>query len=474
MKTMSSFKLMLLAIYSFSCVWTVSAQIQKDIPTFSNLRKIESGFSKERKSELKHNTNTRTLNLNSSVSERLDSITSNSDMQKIIYYYDDKGNNIEAKFWSIIDSTSILKNDYKVVNQYNSKNQIVESYIYFLKDDTLRLSSKNEYEYFPNGLLKTKIELEVDENDVLTANNKNEYTYNANNKLLSDSYYYNYFDYDYNDSTSIPERTWHLNEKKEYNYNLNFSTIVSDNKIDSIFYNNLGKKTKTSSYHVNHDYYTDIITTDVRSIDSIFYDNKNNLISKLQYYKSYFDTIIKLEWKEEYIYSADDMIQGTYYTYNPDSNKLILNSRYRVYIDKSIKFKDIFTPHDFFEVEEENVFFTYKILGYNIYDITGTIITDDLKFHYSEFKTTSLEENFNENSNFVVFPNPATDKITIQLGENTNGTKISILTSTGNIITETFTKSNQETLAIDHLKSGLYIIKIENGLQQTAQKLVIK
>lgn len=64
---------------------------------------------------------------------------------------------------------------------------------------------------------------------------------------------------------------------------------------------------------------------------------------------------------------------------------------------------------------------------------------------------------------FTIYPNPASEFITIETSEFNSGTSIQIMDLTGKIIKSESLQSNTQQLDVSHLSKGLYFIKIQNN-----------
>ena len=84
--------------------------------------------------------------------------------------------------------------------------------------------------------------------------------------------------------------------------------------------------------------------------------------------------------------------------------------------------------------------------------------------------TTGIQ-NLASNLNINVYPNPATDKLNIEVSENA---KVQILDLTGKVIMETAVIANQiQTLEVNNLANGVYTVKVSNDKFVKMQKVVI-
>lgn len=81
---------------------------------------------------------------------------------------------------------------------------------------------------------------------------------------------------------------------------------------------------------------------------------------------------------------------------------------------------------------------------------------------------------FDKSNQFVLFPNPGTDIVTIESLNNTTLQEVSILNANGQMVYQKSANGGKHSLDVSHLKSGFYLcqIKTENGL--FFKKLIVK
>ena len=74
----------------------------------------------------------------------------------------------------------------------------------------------------------------------------------------------------------------------------------------------------------------------------------------------------------------------------------------------------------------------------------------------------------------VIYPNPATNTLFIELGKTKNTTTVNILNVTGEVVHTEILESNISQINIDDLKVGLYFVKIQNNNNTYITKLLKK
>ena len=85
--------------------------------------------------------------------------------------------------------------------------------------------------------------------------------------------------------------------------------------------------------------------------------------------------------------------------------------------------------------------------------------------------TAGIEET--ENNIFNVYPNPASDLINVTFTENFNGS-VSILNVTGKEVMTSTVNGAQHSLSTDALSSGVYYVKVNDGMTSQIAKVVVK
>lgn len=87
--------------------------------------------------------------------------------------------------------------------------------------------------------------------------------------------------------------------------------------------------------------------------------------------------------------------------------------------------------------------------------------------------STSITENFNKSS-FTIYPNPATENITIQFINSTSEHQLYIYNVEGKLIEQFASNLNNKSIMLEDLKEGLYFVKLQNDENVEVQKLVIQ
>ena len=114
-------------------------------------------------------------------------------------------------------------------------------------------------------------------------------------------------------------------------------------------------------------------------------------------------------------------------------------------------------------------------IGKNFYRLR--LVDISVRHKYSDIKIVNIEEN--KPHRLSVFPNPATNSISLELNVKENEElKFEIYDATGNtVLSKTCVMKQQKTeLNIESLKTGLYVITAVTsiGIQHTSKLVVIK
>jgi hypothetical protein len=96
---------------------------------------------------------------------------------------------------------------------------------------------------------------------------------------------------------------------------------------------------------------------------------------------------------------------------------------------------------------------TYKI------DISNDILTQDETVFSSEVK---------------VYPNPASEMVTISNASNSEKSSVSIYDVMGRVVKQLDFKGKELQLSVENFQPGIYYLKISEGKKQTTKKLIVK
>jgi hypothetical protein len=87
--------------------------------------------------------------------------------------------------------------------------------------------------------------------------------------------------------------------------------------------------------------------------------------------------------------------------------------------------------------------------------------------------TASLSSNDTVLSSLQVYPNPAKGIVNIDLGNITGDTTYELFDVQGRKVISKVSSSNFETLNVENLSEGIYMLTVQNGSAKTTKKLVI-
>ncbi|MEY5048715.1 MAG: hypothetical protein RLZZ175_2074 [Bacteroidota bacterium] len=101
----------------------------------------------------------------------------------------------------------------------------------------------------------------------------------------------------------------------------------------------------------------------------------------------------------------------------------------------------------------------------------GGLCSDTSGYRYVEVVATGLENSIV--SNFSIYPNPATDNVTVSLTESVSGT-VSIVDLHGNVVATKSISGNTSNISTAELASGVYVVKINSDKGIAVKQLVIQ
>jgi len=81
----------------------------------------------------------------------------------------------------------------------------------------------------------------------------------------------------------------------------------------------------------------------------------------------------------------------------------------------------------------------------------------------------------NKNEGIILFPNPATSHVTIDLGSNNQNVDVTIIDVTGKIIyAATASETQRIEVSTQDFKAGIYVVQIQAAEFGATKKLVIE
>lgn len=102
--------------------------------------------------------------------------------------------------------------------------------------------------------------------------------------------------------------------------------------------------------------------------------------------------------------------------------------------------------------------------------ITNTVINtiDTSKTEPPNFIST-----YNENTNVIIYPNPASDKVSIFLGKEVNNTRINIFDIRGKLIKSMDSDEKVIVIPLKNIENGIYTLQVINQFINTQKKIII-
>ena len=293
---------------------------------------------------------------------------------------------------------------------------------------------------------------------------KNLYAYNTNNNLDSSEKQVLY--------SFSPN--WQTESKEEYEYYSNglksvtrryFSDQILLISVDSMFYNNNNKliKFKKTEFNIS----TGQATTIFESIVSY---NGNEVSNVKTFFGNSFTFFnLQLNWDIDYNYVAGkvNQITGTGiggemvlidYTYDNLNQKILSVIGYH---NGALDRKE--------EYEYDNNGFITKEKLQTSSSPGVLYVTNENKFYYEQ-STTSTGIYENSNSFFSLFPNPASDQITIETNEYLMGNEFAIYNSIGKSVRKGSITTKETIVNLNDLASGIYILSINNQIYKVIKQ----
>src|SRR5690606_5450882 len=104
----------------------------------------------------------------------------------------------------------------------------------------------------------------------------------------------------------------------------------------------------------------------------------------------------------------------------------------------------------------------------------GTYGTDAI-FHYEDIEETGIA-NLKSNVNFNLYPNPASDNITIEIKDDETIHRIQIVNVSGQVVfnNKVPLAASKLTIPVHHLSSGIYYLNIRSTKGKGVQSFVVK
>jgi len=382
----------------------------------------------------------------------------------------------------------VLLANFVFAQDYNNKSQYVQR----LDSVVNTRSLKNVYKYDSFNRTISFIRYSYyNQNGYYDVAVKKEYIYDNDNNLPN---------IEIRLVANYPYSTWDVTEKKFYYYDSNGNdTLIIEQKMENNVWKNSYKYTKTY-YPSGHPH--KMITQNwnngswVGNYEKIWsYNSNDGLLSivnpdeKYLFTRDYYNKVSSFIYKLNYGSYWENIIKDVY-TYNSDSNMVTdleydyysyyweLNKKYEFYYDTLIKVKSIVLPITYF-LENDGLFNInfqenkpLKGLMYKWWNNSWDLLDDSIAYYYTTLPIGISEIKLEEN--IKLYPNPATDEITI-IGLNYSfESKYSIFDIEGKLIKSGFVSNKTElSINLDGIASGIYIFTLEKEEQSISKKFII-
>lgn len=114
----------------------------------------------------------------------------------------------------------------------------------------------------------------------------------------------------------------------------------------------------------------------------------------------------------------------------------------------------------------------WTLYAYDSYDGDGGVI-NSFKLNFCNVTPSALSVAENEFANIKVYPNPTKGILNISLPQTSEATTLTLVDIQGRQILTKETSNTNETLNIEHLSEGVYILNIQSGSLKTSKKVVL-
>ena len=303
------------------------------------------------------------------------------------------------------------------------------------------LGFKMEYTYNSNGEMAMETEYEWDENtSQWIPFYKLEITYDSNGNMTHE------INFEWDESTS----QWIDIYKQECTYDSN------DNMILAVFY------------------YWDEGTSDwvAEDKDEYTYDATGKITQYIYFYWDQNTSDWEFSWKGEYSFDANGNTTQEIF-FNWDSQWLE-EDKYVFTYDLSYNISDLIIPSSLYFIPDNTESIINKPVDYMYYYYNGDSWAESDKgtYYYSEQEVTAVSD-ISEN-HVKVYPNPATETITISLRDDLQQVSIDIIDIQGKIVMQQMILNNGQVF-VKQLPKGIYFYRLSsNNKVIKTDKILIK
>lgn len=335
------------------------------------------------------------------------------------------------------------EDETRVVLEHDSQGRVTEMIIYSADDQGGELVSESRMvAYYSNeGVLDSVEHYSMDEEENWVVQGLQVYHYNEAGQLTR------------MDMTSTEE-----DEEEEYLQVLRFDYT----------YNSQGNLEKSTIHIIDEDFELLFSQTE------FFYDEQGRRNASEYSMMDFFTFEFSPFSRTEYTYNAsDDVSEETSFLWDDTEEDWVVDQRDE-YVYRDLNFNEVVFPSYimFFGINEETNEFNKVLSEITSYSMAENnwVESERTKFYYSDETSTSAP--VRELVKVDVFPNPATDNITI----NWNGFQqlsLEIFQMSGTKTLEMVVHPGRE-VSVSHLPRGMYIYKLLNNRQTVHSGKLVK
>ena len=404
------------------------------------------------------------------VKQKLDSIVLKMDfggVTEVIYKeqfdYDNFGNNTSSISYDY-DGTSLVL-DWKELISYDASQRII------LRSNSSWSDTQNKWlnEGRSNITYQSNTIERIYENwdkntGVWNKTLKEVQTENSNNQIVQQ------INYSWNAQSS----TWTENSKIVFSYNVNndIDTVITyswntmwENDYKEVYlFNSNNNNTKTIIYRWVNNTWQYFEKTNSK------FDSNNMFTSVVS--EDYVSSNSSWEYSDSTFYSNQGDDIDYYEGYDWDGTAWEKSEKDDLTHNTSYSFSDLLLPIEYQEDDEIYLYFTHMLTKLVIYEgDAGNWVPDmDADFFYSNITINSLENNKQES--ISIYPNPATDFITIANKSNKLLNMYIFDISGKKIMQQSFSSSKK--IDISKLESGVYFIQLMDQTETVYTEKLIK
>jgi len=431
----------------------------------------------------------KSLNLNplksGSTYQKLDSTinyTTNSEgiltaYLKETFFYDEKSNmilNIDYKWNKAIQS---WENDYKWELTYDESSKWTLNIISKWDDVATQWTNdyKEEFFYDTNGnMTLTTYLLWMSETNQWTNDYKEEFSYDTNGNINQNLY----IDWDSLSGSWINDykkvfsynTEGYLSQKLFYDWDTATRIWINDYREDYLYDTN---GFLTQKIYFDWDSITGLWMNDFQAEYS--YEEKENLTQNLY---SKWDSASELwinDIKESYSYNDSSYLtQNINYQWDTLSNQWNINFKNEYSYPYSVSQRNLILPLFFYENENEiDINALASGLKYQWdSNASGWLVSNKRDLFFSDYNGIVNSVINNEFSDFLIYPNPASDIIYIEAPEKLKDAIFQLYNINGSII---YQMEGAKTIQVSQFAKGLYFLKaIAGGKTLTIKKVIIE